>query len=66
MDFQDTVGQIITTALVLGLIMIAIGITLWIFEQLHNYSIDWQLQVSVLGLILLVFGGTALKLFQEG
>jgi hypothetical protein len=65
MGLGDTLSHVVTIALAFGLIMIASGITLWVFEKLHDYAIDWQLQLSVLGLILLVFGGIAVKMFSE-
>ena len=65
MSLQDVLGHVITIVLILGLFMLGIGITLWMFEKLQDYYLNWNIQLAVLGLILLVFGGVAMKLFQE-
>jgi len=65
MRLQEIMGHVITMILILGLFMVGIGITLWIFEKFQDFYINWQIRLAVLGLILLIFGGIAMKLFQE-
>lgn len=65
MNLQEIIGRVITLILILGLFMAGIGIMLWMFERLQNFYITWQIQLAVLGLIFLIFGGIAMKLFQE-
>jgi len=65
MRLQEIMGHVITMILILGLFMVGIGITMWMFEKFQDYYISWQIQLAVLGLILLIFGGIAMKLFQE-
>jgi len=65
MKFQDVMSPIVTGILITGLLFVGIGFTLWIFEMFQAYDVSWHLQLTALGLVLLIFGGIATKLFQD-
>jgi len=56
---------IVTAILIVGLSLVGIGFVLWIFEKFEEFYIDWKVKLAVLGLILLIFGGIATKLFSR-
>jgi len=56
---------IVTAILIVGLSLVCIGFVLWIFERFEEFYIDWKIELAALGLILLVFGGIATKLFSR-
>lgn len=65
MRFQEVMSHMMTLILISGLFMVGIGITLWVFEKLQDQYVNWQIQLAVLGLILLIFGEVATKLFRD-
>jgi len=65
MSFQDLISKVVTLILVVGLFMVGIGIALWVFQILQSYNVSWQIQLAAFGLILLIFGCIAIKLFRD-
>jgi hypothetical protein len=65
LNLEEVVSRIIILVLFIGLASVGIGAFLWIFERFQESSISWQLQLVILGVVLLFFGGIALKLFSR-
>jgi len=56
---------IVTAIFALGLIMVGAGFALWVYEKFQEFNVSWQITLVALGLIVLIFGCIAAKLFSR-
>jgi len=45
--------------------MVGAGLALWVYEKFQEFNVSWQITLAALGLIVLIFGYIAAKLFSR-
>jgi len=65
MPFKEKLNSIATAALLIGLFAFGFGIISWFIEILQRYNMPWQIQLMVVGLVLILFVLIGAKLFSQ-
>jgi cytochrome c biogenesis protein CcdA len=65
MASRDIIEKGVNIALVLGFVALALGIGLWTLSILERFSHSLEAILVVSGLLLLIFGALAAKLFTK-
>jgi len=62
---QQLLSGILTAVILSGLLLLGLGLSIWAFGLLARYNIPWEIQLAVLGILLLVFGALAARLLSR-
>lgn len=62
---QQSLSGILTAVILLGLLLFGLGLSVWIFGLLVQYGMPWEIQLAVLGVLLLIFGALAARLLSR-
>jgi len=65
LDFQEVLNFAVTLILVIGLCVTGIGLALWVFRILQAFNAPWEIELAAIGLMMLIFGFIAAKLFSR-
>jgi len=62
---REALEYTLTAAIFLGLLMVVIGISSWALEIIRQIDTSWQLQLALVGVLLMIFASLACRIFSR-